>query len=603
MTRLRLSIDQRFTSGMILGAVFLVLLAGRMLYLQTFRHESLYAQSENNRIRVQPIIPMRGRVLDRDHRPIISNRGVYSLYVIPGEVAKTGTMAKLAALLGVDTDFLERRVRKNQLGRYQQALVARDIPFEEVAVLEEQNEQYPGAIYNKDQLRTYAESLRAECFTGYVGEVSPEELTRLDPSVYHSGTFIGKAGIEKQYDRQLRGLEGTEYLEVAASGQLLGTVVDQPARPAEPGTDLVLTIDNDVQKAAIASFGTFCCGAAVAIDPRNGEILAMVSNPPNDANLFSTPIPDSTWKSILADSTNPLLNRPINGLYPPGSTYKLLIAGAALESGVATPETMFSPCTGGYRFGNRVFHCWREGGHGRLGMVGAIEQSCDIYFYQLGLKLGLERFSEFSTAAGFGKKTGIDLPRESAGLIPNKAWFNKKYGSQNWSTAVLLNLGIGQGEILVTPLQLAQFYCGLAQNGQVYRPHLVKASIPADGRESVTESEVSITLPFSESTLQVLREGLLAVVQGGSGTARGCRIPGVNIGGKTGTAQNPHGEDHAWFVGFAPADDPQIVACVIVENAGHGSEWGVPAVRNILLAYLKKHNIIGADLALSGVER
>lgn len=602
MTRQSLSIAQRFTVGAAIGGFFLVLLLGRMLYLQTFRHESLYSQSENNRIRVQPVIPMRGNLLDRDRRPVVANRGSYSLYVIPGETAKNGTLGKLSMLLSTDIPDLERRIKKNRLGPYQPALIQRDIDFEDVAVLEEQNEYYPGALYSKDQVRTYSDSLKSECFTGYVGEVSSEELTQLDPSVYRSGALIGKAGIEKQYDRQLRGLEGAEYLEVAASGQLLGMAVDQPFRPPEAGTDLVLTIDNDVQKAAGQAFGAFCCGAAVVIDPRNGEVLAMVSNPSNDASLFSGPVSDSAWKMILADSTNPLLNRPINGLYPPGSTYKLMIAGAALESGIITPETMFSPCGGGYRFGNRVFKCWREGGHGSLGVIGAIEQSCDVYFYQLGYRLGLDRFTEYSSACGFGAKTGIDLPRESSGLVPSKGWYNRKFGSGKWSSAVLLNLGIGQGELLVTPLQLAQFFCGLANNGIVYRPHMVKTIVGSDGREAENSSEVAFTLPFSESTLRILRAGLIAVVEGESGTARGARINGVTVGGKTGTAQNPHGEDHAWFVGLAPAENPEIVACVLVENAGHGSTWAAPAVRNIIMAYLKKHNLVPTDMAVVELE-
>ncbi|NMC44568.1 MAG: penicillin-binding protein 2 [candidate division Zixibacteria bacterium] len=598
MTRPSLGITQRFTIGVAFAGFFLVLLLGRMLFLQTVRHQSLYAQSESNRIRVQPIVPMRGTIFDRDRRPIIANRGCYSLYVIPEEAARSGTLGKLAPLLSTDLDDLQRRIRKNQIGRYQPALIQRDVDFEDVAVLEEQNESFPGAHYSKDQVRMYTDSLKSECFTGYVGEVSSEELAQLDPSIYRSGALIGKAGIEKQYDRQLRGMEGAEYLEVAASGQLLGVAIDQPYRPPEAGTDLILTIDNDVQKAAAESFGEFCCGAAVAIDPRNGEVLAMVSNPSNDAGLFSGPIPDSAWKAILADSTNPLLNRPINGLYPPGSTYKLMIAGAALESGLITPESRFSSCGGGYRFGNRVFKCWRPEGHGSLGVIGAIEQSCDVFFYQVGYRLGIERFAEYSTACGFGRKTGIDLPRESSGLVPSKDWYDRKLGAGKWTAAVLLNLGIGQGELLVTPLQLAQFYCGLANNGRVYRPHLIKAIVEANGREADISGAVSFTLPFSESTLQILRAGLTAVVEGGSGTARGARINGVTVGGKTGTAQNPHGEDHAWFVGLAPVEAPEIVACVLVENAGHGSTWAAPAVRKILMAYLKKHNLVPEDLAV-----
>lgn len=599
MNNRRLHISERFTVGVSVCGFFIVLLILRMLYLETYRHEYLYTQSENNRVRVQPVMPKRGRLLDREQRVLVTDRPSYTLSVVPAEVANSSTITLLASLLNTDADVIRRQIKKTQVGRYRPTLVQRDIPFEDVAVLEEQNEHYPGAIYSKDQVRKYSDSLATECFTGYVGEISPEELPKLDPSVYQAGRLIGKAGLEKQYDRLLRGLEGTEYLEVTASGQLLGEVIDQPQVPPEPGSDLVLTIDRDIQRAAAASFGTFCCGAAVVMDPRNGEILAMVSNPPSDANQFSTVMSDSLWRSILTDSFNPLLNRPLDGLYPPGSTYKLVIAGAALERGVIDRATfMPSGCGGAYRFGNRVFHCWQLTGHGRLGVVEAIEQSCDIYFYQLGYKLGLSDYTYYSTACGFGKKTGIDLPQEAAGNVPSKDWYDRKFGKNKWSPALMLNLAIGQGEILVTPLQLAQFYSGLANNGKVYKPHLVRSVIGPDGRETLRGGELAFTLPFSEETLRILKEGLIAVVNGPRGTARGARIGGITVAGKTGTAQNPHGEDHAWFVGFAPAENPEIVACVLVENAGHGSTWAAPAVRNILEAYLKKRHLINAEMAV-----
>jgi len=599
MNNRRLHISERFTIGAFVCSFLIALVVVRMLYLETYRYKYLYTQSENNRIRVQPIMPKRGRLLDREHRVLVTDRPSYTLSVVPAEVANSSTVTLLASLLSTDESVIRKQIKKTQAGRYRPALVQRDIPFEDVAVLEEQNERYPGAIYSKDQVRKYSDSLATECFTGYVGEISPEELPKLDPSIYQAGRLIGKAGLEKQYDRLLRGIEGTEYLEVTASGQLLGEVLNQPAVPPEPGSDLVLTIDKDIQQAATASFGTFCCGAVVAMDPRNGEILAMVSNPPSDANQFSAVMSDSLWRSILADSTNPLLNRPLDGLYPPGSTYKLVIAGAALERGVIDRNTLMpSGCSGAYRFGNRVFHCWQPGGHGRLNVIGAIEQSCDVYFYQLGYKLGLSDYTYYSTACGFGKKTGIDLPQEAAGHVPSKDWYDKRFGKNKWSPALILNLAIGQGEILVTPLQLTQFYSGIANNGKVYKPHLVRSIIGPDGRETLRGGELAFTLPFSEETLRILKEGLIAVVNGPSGTARGARIGGITVGGKTGTAQNPHGENHAWFVGFAPVENPEIVACVLVENAGHGSTWAAPAVRNILEAYLKMRHLINAEIAV-----
>ncbi len=565
-----------------------MLLLGKMFYLQTFRHDYLYDQSDKNRIRMQPIVPPRGVVYDREGRPLIDNRPSYTLSVVPAEAASTPAIDSLAELVELDTEELMRRVRKNTISRYQPATVKRDIGFAMIAQLEEQNEEFPGIVYRKDQARKYTEGLASECFTGYVGEISPEEMGTLDSSIYRAGRMIGKAGIEKYYDRNLRGMEGTEYLEITAAGQLLGRMEDHPGVAAEPGGDLILTVDLDIQRVAAESFGEFGCGAAVAIDPRNGEVLAMVSKPSKDANIFSTVIPDSLWQAILADTSNPLLNRPLDGLYPPGSTYKLVIAGAGLELGLIGRYTQFAPCQGGYQFGNRFFRCWYASGHGQLGVVPAIEQSCDVYFYQLSYKIGLEDFHRFSRACGFGEKTNVDLPQEGAGNIPDKEWYDRHIGEKRWTQAVLLNLGIGQGEILVTPLQLAQFYGGLANEGKVYRPHFLKATISPDGRETARGGELAFMLPFSSETIKILNEGLVRVVHGEHGTARGSRIPGVTMAGKTGTAQNPHGEDHSWFVGFAPADKPEIVVCVIFENAGHGSEVAAPVVRKIISAYMEK---------------
>jgi len=588
----RLSIQRRVLIGSIVAGLFLLMLLVKMIYLQVFRYDYLHAQSENNRIRMQPVTPPRGVIYDRNRVPIVDNRASYTLSVVPAEASGTSTVENLATLLDVTDEELEQRVKKNTINRYQPATVKRDIGFNKIAVLEEQNEDYPGSVYRQDQARQYGDSLSSECFTGYVGEISLDEMANLDPSIYRAGRMIG---IEKYYDRDLRGMEGTQYLEIAASGQLLGEMEDYPGSPSEPGKDLILTIDLDVQKTAAEAFGDYCCGAAVAIDPRNGEVLAMVSKPSPDANIFSTVIPDSLWKAIIADSANPLLNRPLDGLYPPGSTYKLVIAGAGLELGLIDRNTLFAPCRGGYQFGNRFFRCWHAAGHGQLSVVPSIAQSCDVFFYQLGYKLGLDEFDRFSRACGFGHKTGIDLPQEAAGNVPDKQWYDKHYGEHRWTQAVLLNLGIGQGEVLATPLQIAQFYCGLANNGLVYRPHLLKAEIDPDGKEMSRGAELSFTLPFSERTIQILKEGLVQVVNGEHGTARGSRLKDITVAGKTGTAQNPHGDDHSWFVGFAPAEAPEIVVSAIVENAGHGSEVAAPLVRNIIKAYMDKYHPVPAD--------
>ncbi len=573
--------------------VALILVAG-LVNLQIVDHAELYEKSEMNRVRVVPIVPRRGMMYDREERVLVDNRPSYTVSVVPSEEVKGKTLANLARVIDIDTGQIRKIMKRTMLTRYLPASIKPDIPFDVVAVLEERNNEFPGVSYSMEKVRQYQHSAGMESFTGYVGEVSPQDLERNPDIQYRLGSLIGKKGLEKQYDNRLRGIEGTAYVEVYASGQVVGPYGGKEKVEAMPGTDLHLSIDLDIQTVVDSIFDTtHCCGAIVAIDPRTGEVLAMASRPGFDPNVFSAFVPENLWQSISQDPTHPLLNRPLNGLYPPGSTAKLLTVGAGLEEGVIDENTTFRSCIGGYQFGNRFFRCWEPKGHGVVTAVHGIEASCDVYMYQLGLKLGVEGLAKYYDACGFGKPTGVDLPGESKGLNPTPEYLDKVYGKRGWTKALALNLAIGQGEILVTPIQLAQFYCGLANNGVVYRPHLVRAFVKPDGTREEVKPEVSFKLPFSPHTLSVLKEGLRLVVEGGRGTARRLKNKYYSIGGKTGTAQNPHGDNHAWFVGVAPLENSEIVVAAIVENAGHGSEVAAPAVGKIIKAYMfKKLGII-----------
>ncbi len=588
MERFKLSLSGREKiSYAIVLAVFLILFSG-VVKLQIIEHSELALQSENNRIRVVPIIPRRGLVSDREGRVIIDNRPSYTVSVVPAEEVPGRTLLNLAELLGLDTTQIRARIRKNMVSRYQPTPVKRDIPFEAVAILEEQSSRFPGVTYHMEQVRQYNSELGVEVVTGYVGEVSEEELKRSGNGGYRLGSIIGKKGLEKQYDKALRGREGTAYIEVTAAGQILGPYGERRPVPSIPGSNLMLTIDNDLQKSCIEALDTFCCGAIVAMDPRNGEILAMTSYPGYDANIFSSVIPESLWLEISNDTNHPLLNRPLKGLYPPGSTVKFVTVGAALEEGLITENATMKPCLGGMQFGNRFFRCWDPGGHGSVTAVHALEQSCDVYLYQLGLKLGVDKLSEYYDACGFGHLTNVDLPNEDPGLNPNSVWYDKHYGVNKWTRALVLNNAIGQGELLVTPLQLTRFFCGLANDGVVYQPHIVKKVMHRSGAELSIAPKVAYRLPFKERTMQVLFEGMRLVVEGERGTSRRLRNKFYSIGGKTGTAQNPHGENHSWFVGVAPLDNPEIVVCAIVENAGHGSDVAAPLVGQVIRKYMEK---------------
>jgi len=584
--------------GAIIILLLLLIIAG-LAYHQILKHKMFFEQSESNRIRVQPIIPKRGLIYDRNLQVIADNRLSFTVSLVPFERVDDITIPRLSELLGMDEESIEKRAKTNFISRYIPTPIKRGLGVDVISILEERGQFFPGVTYSAESVRRYADSLSAATFIGHVGEVSPDEISSNSGNDYRLGSMVGKQGIEKTYDRLLRGIEGTEFIEVSAKGQIVGSYEGKEKIPAVPGSDIVLTIDKDLQRFIVSQFDSLdFSGAVVVMNPNTGGVLGLASFPDFDANIFSGVIPPEIWQKIISDTNHPLLNRPLTGLYPPGSTTKLITAGAALELNLVTPGYLLKPCYGGMQFGNRFFKCWDRAGHGKLDMYGSIEQSCDVYFYQVGQMMGVDGWSEYAVKCGFGKKTGIDITGELAGIVPNSKYYDKLYGPRNWSPYLILNLAIGQGEFTITPLQLAQFYCGLANNGVVFKPHLLKEVIHPDGSVETLMPIASFTLPFSSKTLNVLDSSLELVVQGENGTARGRRNQYYNISGKTGTAQNPHGEDHSWFACFAPSDKPEIVVVVLVENAGHGSEVAAPIAGGILRHYLVDEEILVDELKI-----
>jgi len=571
---------------------FLVIIGG-LFYHQVILHSTYIVESENNRIRVQPIIPKRGVVFDRNYKVIADNRLSFTVSIVPFEKKTDVTIPQLMNLLNMDSTAIAKRASANFISNHIPSPIKRGLNIDVISILEEQGEKYPGITYSIESVRRYQSNMATETFIGYVGEVSPEEIKASPEKEYRPGSLIGKKGIEKTYDHLLRGIEGTEYIEISAKGKIIGSYEGKDKIPAVPGDDISLTIDIDLQNYIVESFNSFdtqySCGSVVAMDPRNGEILGLASFPMLDPNIFSGPIPSGLWQNIITDTMHPLLNRPLAGIYTPGSTTKPVTAGAALELNKITDKLLFRPCLGGMKFGNRVFHCWDLGGHGRLDLSHAMEQSCNVYFYQVGLLVGIDPWANYVTRCGFGKKTGIDIPGEVLGIAPNSAFLDNLYGVKKWTHFLMLNLAIGQGEFTITPLQLAQFYCGLANKGVVYKPHLLRERLRYDGSTVRIAPYKSFNLPFSGKTLSILNESLKLVVQGEHGTARGRRKAEYNISGKTGTAQNPHGENHSWFVAFAPSENPRIVVAALVENGGHGSDVAAPLVGNVIDYYLRNN--------------
>lgn len=572
----------------VLGSL-LVALVIRLFFLQIVFHSYYHRMADENRLRLVPIPAPRGAIYDRHRRKIVTNRPSYSVSILPYEVKDLElTIRRLAPLLELSEGELTAVIKKEQNGRYEPVKVKKDVDFQTVATLEELNEDLPGVLCQIEQARDYPPNNWGSHLVGYISEISEQELAQLSARGYRQGGYIGKRGIEKEYDQLLRGVDGVLYLEVTAQGRVLGEVPDRPPLPPIAGSDLVIAIDMDVQAAAESALANFCCAGAVALDPNNGEILAFVSKPLYDASRLSIGISYDNWNKIVSDPDHPLLNRVIQSQYPPGSTAKLLTAGAALEEKLVTPGSyMPVGCGGSYQFGNRLFRCWQKGGHGRLNLREAIEQSCDVYFYQLGLKLALDKWARYAKESGFGQRVGIDLPDEARGLSPGSEWYDRRLGKGKWSTGVMLNLSIGQGEFLTTPLQLASFYAALSTDGTVWKPHFLRrVEDPTGAREY--RPEVVRQLPFSKRTLEVLKQAMVGVVQAPHGTAHRAQIPGITVAGKTGTAENPHGKEHAWFVCFAPAEAPKIAVAVLVENAGHGGDIAAPIARQMLEAYLLK---------------
>ncbi|MEE4310685.1 MAG: penicillin-binding protein 2 [candidate division KSB1 bacterium] len=555
----------------------------RFSHLQIYEQSRYTQESEKNRIRDVVIQPSRGLILDRNGRVIVDNVPSYSVFCVPVEMDYSWTL--LSKILGLSESQLQEKIDKNSYGQFARVKLKRQISFEELSKIEEQRLDLPGISYDIEPRRYYPSEVKAPHIFGYLGEADNMLLKSMDRSIYHPGDLVGKTGLEKVYDLQLRGIPGHRFVEVDALGREVNRGQGDLERiAAVPGQNLHLTLDGRLQLFLEEQFSGIS-GGAVVVDCSNGEILAMVSKPDYDLSLFTKPLTHDLWKTLSEDTTKPLFDRMVQSLYPPGSTFKLAVAAAALEQGKGYDDMTFT-CDGAYRYGNRMFDCWKEEGHGTLDLMGAIEQSCNVYFYQLGLKLGIDILSEYARKFRFGLPTQIDLMEESAGFVPDRDYLNKTYGFGNWTQGLVLNLAVGQGDLLVTPLQMAALAMIIANKGIYFNFHLMRyLEEPVSRVQSWGQVEPTRIDGISESTFDKLRQGMFKVVNGENGTGRACRLPNIQIAGKTGTAQNPHGDDHAWFIGFAPYESPEIAFSVFIENGGGGGAVAAPLARLLIEEY------------------
>jgi len=581
-----------------ISLVFAVLF-GRLFYLTVIEGTELRRLSENNCIRLQRIDAPRGLIFDRNGKLLVDNRPSYDVAVIPKDAHPLDeTLEKLAGHLELPVEELrEKSKTKRRPPAYKPVVISEDVDRDTLAVVAAHGFELPGVVVQVKPRRQYLTHQSAAHILGYLGEINARELKSGKFPNLRSGDSIGKFGTEKTFDHFLRGERGGRQVEVNAAGQVVRVLQTVDFKP---GYNIYLAMDADLQRRAEMLLEGVA-GAVVAMDPNNGRILALASSPTFDQNAFVSGLSRAVWTHLQTHPLRPMQNRAIQGEYPPGSTYKIITALAALEEGVCD-ETTTTFCPGFLRYGDRTYRCWKRGGHGHVNVRMALERSCDVFFYQMGQKLGVERLAWYAKAAGLGTLSGIDLDHESPGLVPGNIWKQKRFGKP-WMGGETLSVAIGQGYNLTTPIQLAGMITAIANGGTRYAPSIVSRIETAQGgRVFTAESRILGTLPVKARNLQIVREGLSLVVQGKRGTARGYRLPEMAYSGKTGTSQvfshkrgEPRRDDekpyhlrpHAWFVAFAPNENPRIAVAVVVEHGEHGSGAAAPVAREIIRTYLK----------------
>ncbi|HUG41450.1 MAG TPA: penicillin-binding protein 2 [Longimicrobiales bacterium] len=551
-----------------LGAVWVLLGCLSLAFFQTqvLRNPAYAMQSDRNRLRPLTVPAPRGTIVDRAGRIVADNVPGYALSLLPapGDSVRR-TLVRLAPYLGLTEGGIAALMARRQRHPEQPLVVSTDLPFDQIAAIEERRPLFTQVLIEMQPKRNYPAGVAAAHLVGYVGEISEEELEADAFEGYRAGTLVGKAGVERQYERVLAGRAGVRYVEVDALGRIVGVHRQARLHPATPGAPMRLNIDVELQEWIARVVPGERRGAVVVLQPQTAAVLALYSSPPFDPNEFVGNVSHTRWRELREDSARRLLNRSIAGIYPPASTWKLATAAIALELGIVDPTaTLPMACRGGMQYGNRYFRCWESKGHGYLKLAEAVAQSCDVYFYQVGLQIGLERLAAEGTRLGFGRATGVDLPGERAGHFPpDPAWFRRRFGRAP-TEAEVLSLAIGQGPNDQTALKMAQFYAALATDG--------RAPAPRVAAEGATAGE-PLDLRVSAASLEWLREGLRQVTAPG-GTAHGSSLEHWSWMGKTGTAENPHGPDHGWFVGIAGPPDgaPEVVVSAIIEAGEHGSD-------------------------------
>ena len=573
--------------------LMLIVLCMRLFDLQILKGDEMKKLSEQNRVRVKKILAPRGMVYDRKGVVVADTRPSFNLYLIREDIRDFNqTVDGLAKLLNLDREDIIARLKEAR--DYPSSFpvkIESDLNKDQVAKVEANKFYLPGVIIQIEPKRNYPYGIMLAHVLGYVSEISSEELKAKENKQYTPGDYIGKFGLEKAYEQYLRGIDGEQRVEVDATGRevrVLDTV--------EPiaGNSLHLNIDMNLQMAVEKAFEGKK-GGCIVTDPRNGGVLVLLSRPAFDPNQLSSGATKDYWAKVATDKTHPLQNRVTQGRFPPGSTFKPVLALKGLEKGIINENSSFS-CRGGFFYGNRVFKCWRKEGHGSVAVHRGIVESCDVFFYNLGLKLGVDNIHEMAETIGLTKVTGIDLPGEKAGVVPSTAWKQKTYG-EKWYEGETVSVSIGQGAVWLTPMQLQQLSSFIANEGVTFKPQIVNKIVSPQGKVlKVFEPAMLTNAKVNKQAMAVVKDGMKGVVNEPRGTAYASRLANVSISGKTGTAQSASlgsGKgDHAWFVAFAPSDAPVLSMAILIEFGGHGASMSAPIAKIVTESYFKEQKEI-----------
>lgn len=573
--------ENRLLNLSLLLALFFSLITVTLLNLQVFRTDRYRTLSEENCFKKEIVVPVRGSIISSDNAVIATSKRYFSLY---GEVSKinmdAGAIGKLSELIAIQPDSINALIKMSRIYDERDVLLKSNLDIATVTFLEENGGMYQGLSIRSHPRRFYPYEYVYSHVLGYVGNITQTEYEKYKQLGYSITDFIGKTGVERSYEKYLKGQNGIKYFETDVYGRVIREIEKKNAVEKINGNDVYVTLNHRMQMYIDTLMTENESGCILLLDAKDGSVISMYSKPSFDPNIFVYGIRRDMWDYLKRNPLSPFLNRCTDGVYPPGSTFKILTTLSGLNEGFIDSQTYFQECNGSIMISNRIFNCWST--HYELDLLEAFKQSCDVYYYQLGMKIGLDKLARYAYLSGFGDAVGIDIYEESNGLVPDTKYLNKKYGRNGWGIGQTANLSIGQGDLLVTPIQMASFLLAILNGGEKIIPHIVDSIIDKQNEVRFRhKKKINGKLVFSNEDMAFIRLCMTEAVNGDKGTGAGAKSSLCSISGKTGTAENSAGIPHAWFVSYFPSDNPEVVCVIVLENSGHGGEMAAPFAKRI----------------------